>query len=532
MSGDLALLRTDTGLFLDKGNRYFDIRHTDFQSGAKSDGSDATLAVQAALDFAASKNGWVYVPVGTFSVGLLTGAAGLRGIFGPGTLLQAAAGANILLLTSVDDFTARDVTFKGVGGSTAESSNNGIFATGCNRLRIENCRFLDLRFQSAWIESSDDVIYRDNFVSNIARGVLFRGCERVSCNSNNFQSPLTPDTTFTTCITLDSTDGHSDGVCKDVSITGNIVKNYVNAQAVLMHAGQRVAITGNVFEDCLTGVGATAFNSSDTMEDVSITGNVYIGTSTSGASAGGGNYGVFIGGGASVFTPSNITISGNSVRNANKINQGVTQAGITIGLCENVTVTGNSCIDCAASGISVTQVVTGLLISGNVIQDSVALSGETNGIRVNGAAVVGAIRGNFIENVVDGIRAAASSPDLIADDNHFTNVSGTEYKNCVSNDLVADGIILYTAADLTPSVRHNARYMSITNSQQRDLTDLDDGEEGQVITLYFADANTDITRDNAKLSGGAVFVSTADSTLVLVKVGSLWVEVTRTTDNS
>ncbi len=63
MAGDNGLIRTDTGLFLDKGNQVFDVRHTDFASGAKTDKvTDATEAVKAAMTAAISVGGVVYVP--------------------------------------------------------------------------------------------------------------------------------------------------------------------------------------------------------------------------------------------------------------------------------------------------------------------------------------------------------------------------------------------------------------------------------------------------------------------------------------
>jgi hypothetical protein len=63
-----AQIRTDRGLFIDKGNRVVDVRHPDFAGGAKFDGvKDDTAAIQAALDFCASElgGGTVLCPEGT-----------------------------------------------------------------------------------------------------------------------------------------------------------------------------------------------------------------------------------------------------------------------------------------------------------------------------------------------------------------------------------------------------------------------------------------------------------------------------------
>jgi hypothetical protein len=85
----------------------------------------------------------------------------------------------------------------------------------------------------------------------------------------------------------------------------------------------------------------------------------------------------------------------------------------------------------------------------------------------------------------------------------------------------------YTAGDTTPSVR-NRDSLHITNAGATIITNLDDGVEGQVVTLTFADSNTDINRDNCALSGGTDFTTiTALDSITLIKRGSQWIEVCR-----
>ena len=84
----------------------------------------------------------------------------------------------------------------------------------------------------------------------------------------------------------------------------------------------------------------------------------------------------------------------------------------------------------------------------------------------------------------------------------------------------------YTNGDTTPSVR-NRKSLHITNSGATTISNLDDGFEGQIVTLTFADANTTVDRSNAALSGGTNFVSTADDSLTLIKRGAIWIEVAR-----
>lgn len=63
-------IRTDRGLFLDKGNQCLNVLHSDFEGGAKGDGvHDDYPAIQAAINRAAEFCGTVYLPPGTYKIG-------------------------------------------------------------------------------------------------------------------------------------------------------------------------------------------------------------------------------------------------------------------------------------------------------------------------------------------------------------------------------------------------------------------------------------------------------------------------------
>lgn len=84
---------------------------------------------------------------------------------------------------------------------------------------------------------------------------------------------------------------------------------------------------------------------------------------------------------------------------------------------------------------------------------------------------------------------------------------------------------VYTAADTTPSVR-NVTCMVIANAGAVTIAQFDDGEEAQVLTLIFTDANTTV-QDGAsiQLAGGANFTSAANKTLVLAKYSTTWFQI-------
>lgn len=85
----------------------------------------------------------------------------------------------------------------------------------------------------------------------------------------------------------------------------------------------------------------------------------------------------------------------------------------------------------------------------------------------------------------------------------------------------------FTNADTTPSVLNSDRWL-VTNSAPTTITDLDDGYEGQIVTLKFSDGNTTIQDGtNFQLSGGANFTSSADDTMMLISIGGIWYELSR-----
>jgi len=84
----------------------------------------------------------------------------------------------------------------------------------------------------------------------------------------------------------------------------------------------------------------------------------------------------------------------------------------------------------------------------------------------------------------------------------------------------------YTPGDTTPTVL-NVSHMMIANSGATSITNFTNAVNGQILTLIFSDANTTVTRNNAYLSGGANFTSTANDTLTLIQNGGLWYEVSR-----
>lgn len=88
----------------------------------------------------------------------------------------------------------------------------------------------------------------------------------------------------------------------------------------------------------------------------------------------------------------------------------------------------------------------------------------------------------------------------------------------------------YTAGSTTPSV-DGITFLYILNSGATTITNFTNGVDGQVIYLLFGDGNTTVNRSNCYLAGGANFVSTANDTLVLLKYGAYWYEISRSANS-
>lgn len=81
--------------------------------------------------------------------------------------------------------------------------------------------------------------------------------------------------------------------------------------------------------------------------------------------------------------------------------------------------------------------------------------------------------------------------------------------------------------DTTPSV-DGMTFVMTANTSSTTITNFDDGEQGQILTIYFGDANTTVNRDNIYMGGSATFTGSARDILTLVSIGGdKWVEISR-----
>lgn len=164
-----------------------------------------------------------------------------------------------------------------------------------------------------------------------------------------------------------------------------------------------------------------------------------------------------------------------------------------------------------------------------IVQSSATVKVATNDLTVK----------NVRSNATTGILqiagpTAGATRTMTTPDANFT-VARTDAANSFTGDQTVSGMVTaglattagtYTAGATTPSVT-GVSFLAINNTSPTSITNFTGGVAGQIIVLWFGDSNTTVTRNNAYLSGGVNFTSTANDTLTLVFFSPYWYEVAR-----
>jgi hypothetical protein len=108
--------------------------------------------------------------------------------------------------------------------------------------------------------------------------------------------------------------------------------------------------------------------------------------------------------------------------------------------------------------------------------------------------------------------------------NFAVTISGsTAWLGAITWTTFADG-------DATPDVSATLGYKT-ANTGATTITDFDNATN-KLIVINFGDGNTTISHNaNIKLQGGVPFVGATNDSMVLVHNGSLWLEVSRSTNS-
>jgi hypothetical protein len=152
----------------------------------------------------------------------------------------------------------------------------------------------------------------------------------------------------------------------------------------------------------------------------------------------------------------------------------------------------------ANSVINASQIATPITFAGDVTLST-------------GNLVIGTVG----KGITDSTAALTSIYNSTGITTNGTNTAGQVYR-----------IGTYTDGATTPSVL-GVSHMAVSNTGATSITNFINAVNGQILTVLFTDSNTTVTRNNAYLSGGVNFTSTANDTLTLLYNSGSWYEVCR-----
>ncbi len=392
--------------------------------GAIGDGTaDDTAAIQAAFNSGASD---VFFSAGTYSVGTITIPTATRRVFGSSaTVKQRTLDFNLFYLTGPRLGTVvESLTFQGIHGTALESWNNGVYMVDTSNVTVKNSTFTGLRYHAVYAKKSQNIHVTDNTVYGICLGIRFSGIQGGSIQRNTVRDPSTPNSTFTVALGLDSSADDGLPNTTDITIADNTVRNYVDAQGLMVHDGSNLTITNNLFDNVLIGIELNPFIGYDAINTVTVTGNTYYGTTVPGPRGTITNYGIAVSGGPIVVR--NVLISGNTVVGGNSITQSDAQGGIAVGWGDSVKVTGNTVRNSYGSAITFNNPNTNISVVSNTIDTVLTTPGGSQVgvyLALYGGQTTGCVGANTIDTVSYGIGAEQSSPDLVIAPNQITNNS-------------------------------------------------------------------------------------------------------------
>ena len=171
------------------------------------------------------------------------------------------------------------------------------------------------------------------------------------------------------------------------------------------------------------------------------------------------------------------------------------------------------------SGVVLNTVVNPKVIGNFFVEETPNLS--IANIHVQGNSFLPVITDNYFGSSVTNFLTIDSTVQSAYFLRNFPSTVGTFTDN--SAHAAASG-------DTTPSVI-GAEWLVLQNNVTTAITNLDEGVNGQRVTLFFTNGNTTI-RDAAgggsfQLAASVNFTGTADDTLTVMKRGNIWYEVGR-----
>lgn len=495
--------------------------------GAKTSANIAAALVAAnALGI-----GRVRAPAGTYSITAAIPAVSNVELVGDGysAVFNLAASVHCITIGAISNFAARNFKIQGNRATYTSVDNIGVYATGGgfsgitvdgvwvnnwggsgivyqatvgsrgNNCQIKNCRVTDVgAYPIASLPYVDHCTIKDNYVEGY--GLVAADCPGIT-TGRYAEAPIT---------------------------TGNIVVGGgslgVSAQGISIDLPDSRAITnGNTVKDTV-GYGIELVQ----VRDGTCSGNTVVGGDRAGISingagndpppnmvdglvvannsiSGGGSHGIygFVGAvtNSAIDFNTTVTIMGNII-------QGVGDIGIWLDRFKHVVVASNQINDSVHSGIYFTNC------------DAVTLDGNRG---------TGNNTSNSATHCGVAILTMASPKDWVIKGNRFINNLNANYIFMDENGNAIGS--RFVAGDTTPTVVLDDGSYFTQNSSATTITDLDDGYEGQRVTIRFGDTNTTIQHNTARirLAGGVNMTGANNQLLTLVRNAGNWWEAARVT---
>jgi parallel beta-helix repeat protein len=216
----------------------------------------------------------------------------------------------------------------------------------------------------------------------------------------------------------------------------------------------------------------------------------------------------------------NFSVVGNTIKD-------VTDAGILFADCTNGVICGNTCESCDPNGIRTTGLATKVAISGNTVINSSSIgielqditSSTVTGNNCKGNASPFSESGTADNNLITGNDFTGNTSDVIGTANSVGAAS-----MWADNKVIAQSIV---AADPLP-LPHIANYCEVTGNTN--FNNIPASWEGRIIVLRFTGTPTLGNTGNLFLTGGS-FAATDRDTITMVSnpANAAWYEVARRT---
>jgi len=477
--------------------------------GAKGDGAtDDTIRIQAALN--TGKH--VYFPA-TANYYKITDDLLIFGdqiIFGSGVkskILQATAHKNVFKCDKKNNVTIRDLYLY---GNTSSGATNGIgiyLISSTNiiidSVKIENHEFSGIYGLGAVADGGNKNIRITNCLIQAGQNVGDATSDDVYFVGELSDLKVDHNSLLSSNKAGFEYNGVVGNTALGINVSHNIVKNHVQHGIIAAYGSVGLIKDVKVYKNTVDNISSSTIAGADCYGiGIYVVGSVI--------------YDVVIDGNQVYNCLQNRSEAGSLVQGAISVAGGVTNIKVINNIVRNINNPGAD----KYSGINISG-SDNILLAGNTVDGTVNKYFDLC-IKLDAVATVKVINNDCFYADSWGFLTTGAIGHLL--------MSGNTFACCDLHPDVCNDIGTYVDGTVAPYIGAT-HYLHIANTNATTITGLDSGYEGQIVTLSFADNKSTYDRSNSVLAGGANFVSTQYDTLVLIKHGALWYEISRSVNS-